>query len=206
MDYKKIHDAIIEYAKNRNIRDSYFELHHILPRSMGGSNCKSNLIFLTAREHYLVHWLLYKIYKNKEMAFAWYRMTHGKKSVSRYSSASFSYARNARSEAMSALFSGRKLSEEHKKKLSDAKKGKTYSDIGRENSPLKGRSLSEEHKKKVGISSFGRKHSDETKAFLSDAKKGSKNPMYGRVVSEDTRKKLSEAAKSAIERRRLVTK
>ena len=195
MDYKKIHDSIIASAKNRNIGDSYFELHHVIPKSMGGSNIKSNLVCLTAREHYLIHWLLYKIYKNKQMAFAWYRMTHGKSSVERYTSASFIYARKARSEEMSKLFNGKKLSEEHKEKLSIAKRGKTYSEIGRGESPLIGRNLSEDHKRKVGITSLGRRHSDETRAFLSEGKKGNKNPMYGKVVSEETRRKLSEAAR-----------
>lgn len=36
----------------------YTENHHIVPKSLGGTNDKSNLILLTAREHFLCHLLL----------------------------------------------------------------------------------------------------------------------------------------------------
>lgn len=39
---------------------SYGEIHHILPRSLGGDNNKNNLVMLTAKEHYIVHLLLTK--------------------------------------------------------------------------------------------------------------------------------------------------
>lgn len=38
--------------------DVYYEVHHIIPKYMGGSNEKTNLVLLTAREHLLAHWLL----------------------------------------------------------------------------------------------------------------------------------------------------
>ena len=38
----------------------YVEKHHILPRSLGGTNKKSNLIRVAARKHFLLHWLLTK--------------------------------------------------------------------------------------------------------------------------------------------------
>jgi hypothetical protein len=34
------------------------ELHHILPKCMGGNNNKTNLVRLTLREHYVCHLLL----------------------------------------------------------------------------------------------------------------------------------------------------
>ena len=39
---------------------TYHEWHHILPRSMGGVEDSSNYVLLTAREHYIAHWLLTK--------------------------------------------------------------------------------------------------------------------------------------------------
>jgi hypothetical protein len=39
----------------------YSERHHIIPKSMGGSDCKENIVRLTAREHFICHWLLTKI-------------------------------------------------------------------------------------------------------------------------------------------------
>lgn len=65
MNYQKLHDSIIIRAQSRTLpSDIYIEKHHIIPKSMGGSNSKDNLVKLTAREHYIIHWLLYKIYRS----------------------------------------------------------------------------------------------------------------------------------------------
>lgn len=61
MNYQRIYDQIIERAKNRQLT-GYKERHHIIPRCMGGTNEKSNLVYLTAREHFIVHKLLCEIY------------------------------------------------------------------------------------------------------------------------------------------------
>lgn len=37
------------------------ESHHIVPKSIAGSNDKANLVLLTFREHFLAHWLLTKM-------------------------------------------------------------------------------------------------------------------------------------------------
>ena len=61
MDYQLHYDAIISRAQRR-VLTGYFEIHHIIPRSLGGTDDASNLVNLTAREHYVVHQLLVKIY------------------------------------------------------------------------------------------------------------------------------------------------
>lgn len=197
MDYKKIHDQIILRAKTRPFISGYFERHHVLPKSMGGNNAKANIVNLTAREHYIVHWLLFKIHKNKEMCFAWYRMTHCKNGVERYISRTFEYAKKHRAKHISELFTGRILSEDHINKLRIAKLGKTYSDIGRGDSPLKGKQISEDHKRKVCESSKGRKHSESTRKLMSEKMVGEKNHRYGKPVSDETREKLRIATKNA---------
>ena len=58
--YSKIYFSITTNAKQR-ITEGYTELHHIIPQSMGGSNDKENLVELTAREHFICHWLLVKM-------------------------------------------------------------------------------------------------------------------------------------------------
>jgi hypothetical protein len=58
MDYQRIYDQIIERAKARESLDGYSEKHHIIPKSLGGTNEKSNLVRLTGREHFLAHCLL----------------------------------------------------------------------------------------------------------------------------------------------------
>ncbi len=57
--YKVWHDNIIKKAFNRKL-SGYSEKHHILPRSLGGSDNKDNLVELTAKEHFIVHMLLCK--------------------------------------------------------------------------------------------------------------------------------------------------
>jgi hypothetical protein len=73
MNYQKIHDAIIDRARNRTLQD-YFERHHIIPKCLGGTDNKENLVDLTAREHFIVHKLLCKIYPNEDKLFFAYRM------------------------------------------------------------------------------------------------------------------------------------
>lgn len=66
MNYKKIYDSIIEYRKVQPPLKEYCETHHIIPKSIGGSNIKDNLVILTAREHFICHLLLVKIYENSQ--------------------------------------------------------------------------------------------------------------------------------------------
>jgi hypothetical protein len=63
MNYQQIYDSLIERGQNRTLED-YTENHHIIPRCMGGSNDKENLVKLTPEEHYVAHQLLVKIYPN----------------------------------------------------------------------------------------------------------------------------------------------
>jgi hypothetical protein len=76
MDYNKIYNKLIDRARDRS-KDSnvYYEKHHIIPKSLGGSNNKTNLCFLTLKEHFFAHLLLTKIYpKSIEMQFALWNM------------------------------------------------------------------------------------------------------------------------------------
>ncbi|UNA02522.1 HNH endonuclease [Serratia phage SP1] len=70
MNYSKIYDSLIERARDRAL-DCYTESHHIVPRCMGGSDDKSNLVDLTPEEHYVAHQLLVKIHPgNGKLIFA----------------------------------------------------------------------------------------------------------------------------------------
>ena len=71
MNYQRIYNDIIERGKQDELaglrkrkNGNYYERHHIIPRCMNGNNDKENLVLLTAREHFLCHWLLCKIYPN----------------------------------------------------------------------------------------------------------------------------------------------
>lgn len=67
MNYLSIYNKIIENALNQSRKksgDLVYELHHIIPRSLGGEDTNSNTVLLTLREHFLAHILLCKIHKN----------------------------------------------------------------------------------------------------------------------------------------------
>lgn len=49
----------MESRKNRErIDGQYYERHHIVMKSMGGEDSEENIVYLTAREHFIAHWLL----------------------------------------------------------------------------------------------------------------------------------------------------
>jgi hypothetical protein len=77
VDYQKHYDNLINRAKHRPVFQ-YTEKHHIIPRCMGGTNHKENLIDLTPEEHFLAHQLLVKIYpNNQKLIYAATIMTRG---------------------------------------------------------------------------------------------------------------------------------
>lgn len=77
MNYQVHYDRLIAKACSRAKLEGYTEQHHIVPLSLGGSTEQSNLITLTAREHFVAHLLLFKSNPNhKGLAYAAYRMSH----------------------------------------------------------------------------------------------------------------------------------
>ncbi|ALP47430.1 mob-like homing endonuclease [Vibrio phage phi-ST2] len=59
--YTKWYISLIE-NRIQNTPDGYSEKHHILPKCAGGSDESHNLVRLTAREHYIAHLLLAKMF------------------------------------------------------------------------------------------------------------------------------------------------
>ena len=92
---------------------------------------------------------------------------------------------------------GKKLSEEHKRKISEWKKGKHRSEETKQkiSKGKKGKKLSDETRKKLSETHKGKKLSHETKQKISDANKGEKHWFYGKHLSEEHKKKLSECHK-----------
>lgn len=79
MNYRHIYCKIISYAKSQEKlglrkrgNGNYYEAHHILPKSLFPlwKNRKSNIVLLTAREHFFCHQLLTKIYPCNQMQMA----------------------------------------------------------------------------------------------------------------------------------------
>ena len=125
MDYKWHYDKLIETRLSRTIeKDVYYEKHHIIPKSLGGSNSKDNIVHLTAREHFLAHWLLWRIYRNKEMALAFNAMRTLNKCKSISSSRGYQEAREAFIEIMRNNMRNKVFSEEHRRNIGKSSIGR----------------------------------------------------------------------------------
>ena len=74
MNYEKNYYDYIDYLKTINRTLDYSERHHIIPRCMGGTDDKSNIIELSAREHFLAHYLLMKMYPENYKLIDAFRM------------------------------------------------------------------------------------------------------------------------------------
>jgi len=62
MNYQRVYNEIVNNRIINQITDGYTEIHHITPKCLGGSNNPLNLVKLTAREHFICHYLLTKIH------------------------------------------------------------------------------------------------------------------------------------------------
>ena len=88
---------------------------------------------------------------------------------------------------------GYKLTEEHRKKISESRKGKYHNEDSKKKMSLakKGIKFSDEHKRKLSLIGKKRKHSEETKRRMSLSHKG-------KIITDETKKKLSESHKGKI--------
>jgi hypothetical protein len=210
--YTKCYYNIIDRAKSRDLpKEIYTESHHIIPKSLGGANDQSNLVKLTAREHFICHLLLPKMLignNKRKMSFAIWSMLNRdhSKQRSRYKVNSHRYEsiKKQVAEAISQLHKGKTVSKETREKLSKSCQGRP--------SPNKGIAMSAEQKQKmsVTIKKNGRiispetitkiiesrrhyRHSEETKQKISANNKG-------KTVNHtiETRQKISDSLKGRV--------
>jgi len=192
--YTKWYSAITANAKQRQL-DSYTERHHILPESLGGPDTADNLVDLTAREHFVCHWLLTKIYPTGEEHW---KMLNALRMMR---------AENPNQKRYQTKITGRvyaKLKEEYSKLQSIKVSGKGNGFYGKHHTEeakrrIKeantGNQITDEQRAKLIASKLGKKRapfSEEWRANLSAAQSGENNPRYGVEVSEETRKKIGD--------------
>lgn len=178
------------YRKNSD----YLEVHHIIPKCMGGKNEEDNYVLFTYREHIIAHHLLYRIFpENSGLALAYmgmiymnpnrkvgkgiYKIVNGKEVP--YTTRDLEEIRKKVAERNTLLKTGVKYSEETKKKLSEMRMGHEVKESTR-------KAISEA---RVGI------------VFTEEHKKNISESHRGKTLSEETRKKVSE---NSITKRRII--
>ena len=178
--YSRTYFRIINGARLRVLK-GYTERHHVVPRSLGGSNDPDNLVPLTAKEHYIVHLLLPlmvvdTIHKQKMWRALFCMSKLQSRTHDRYVGSSRFYERAKENIDFGIGNRGRIQLIEEKQKRSKS---------------LKGHVVTLETKAKIGNANRGCKlkpPTHETRQKLKEAGKG-------RIFSEETRKKISESSK-----------
>lgn len=196
--YNKWYNQIIERAKHRDL-DDYTESHHIIPESLGGSDAPENLVNLTAREHFLCHWLLVKITTGEDhykMLNALRMMRAEKQGQKRYktkiTARVYEYIKKEYAQLQSQRYSGKNNPMYGDKfyRSDEGKKRQRESILGDKNG-----SKQQKARKKIADSKTGKKReafSEEWRANMSKAKQGKNNNRYGVEVLDSTRKKIGD--------------
>jgi hypothetical protein len=189
---------LVRRAENRPAPVGYTEGHHIFPRCVFGDN--DRVVVLTAREHYVAHLLLWKVYKKR----------YGK-------------CENTRNLGYALLMMGGKdnninghIYEELRRTLKgreitwkeNLRKPKTITPkLRQEWERRKGTIVSKETRQKLSESSKGRvwwndgrNHKMSRECPGNGWVRGRININKGRVLSPETRRKISEGNKAARQR------
>lgn len=197
--HRGVYKLLIEKAQSakRTRADGYFENHHIIPQSFGGTRKFDNMVLLTAREHFVAHTLLERMFTGKkyfQMANALNRLSSGGMKKGRIKSRQYEMAKRRFSE-MLRVKPRDPCSEETKRKIGDANRGRTASDETR-------RLMSEARRGKgFGMKNWtweGKKHSEETKRKISEAVKSRSREVIDRISAKQVGRKLSDETKTKI--------
>ncbi len=72
--YLKRYEKLIDYCKDNPPTNADYEVHHIIPKCLGGSDSETNLIKISTRQHFVAHWILWKAYMTQGVAHAFFMM------------------------------------------------------------------------------------------------------------------------------------
>ena len=191
MDYGRIYEQLIARSMCREVR-GYTERHHIVPRCLGGSDDPANLVRLTAKEHFLAHKLLVRMYPhNKGVWYALIAMGRIPEFKSRIFASERARAADARR--------GTVYSVESRQKMSLIKKGRPSNSPATRFKPghtswNTGMSGEQHHM-------YGTKRTDEQRKRMSEAQKA-----CGNVPPSRKGAKMTEEQKARAREKRALTK
>ena len=211
LTYREFINNILETRGRFNCGEAYYERHHIIPKCVGGTDNKDNLIDLYAAEHFKAHRLLaLENSDNEKLVYAWWCMAWVESDTQeRYQLTPEEYEeiKTIYSETLSKAFKGennpfygQRHTDETRQKISD-----NHADVSGENNPMYGKPRSEETKKKLSESRkgkcvgednpfYGKHHTETTKQKMSEERKGKftgeNNPFYGKKHTEESKAKM----------------
>lgn len=183
--YTNIYYSIIMIAKSRPALSEYTEKHHIIPKSLGGSNTIDNLAILTAREHFICHRLLTKMttgkHKAKMINAAWAlaNLKTSHQIRTNINSKTYSILRKQFAESHAEFRTGKKHTAETRAKISAAHKGRS--------STLKGIPRSAEIKSSISAAMVGREFTTAHKNNIKQNHIG----FLGKIPTTEHRAKIS---------------
>ena len=193
--YQTWYQNITDRACNRTL-SGYVERHHIIPRSLGGSDNTDNLVSLTAREHFICHWLLVKMNQGEaraKMVYALRMMKAEKHGQERYNTKITARVYETIKREYSIIAS----------EMSRGKRngfyGKTHTPEARAAISQKntGKTLTKEQISKQVAAQTGRKRkpfSQEWLDKLKAARQGERNGMYNKTHTDEAKAKQREKA------------
>ena len=189
--YNFWYTSITENARTR-VLTGYVERHHIIPVSLGGSNNKENLVDLTAREHFICHWLLTKLHTGESRAKMIYALNgmkrngqHTERYETKITSRVYENLKKEFSIIHSAAMKGRDpwnrgYKEDRPEVLENVKQA-----------ALKRKPQSKESREKQAQKTRGQKRTDKQRKNISNSLKGkSRGPM-----SKEQREAISKGTK-----------
>jgi hypothetical protein len=186
--------AITDRARTRKL-EGYTERHHVIPKSLNGTDDKANLVDLTAREHFICHWLLTKMHTGEakaKMIYALNGMKRNGKFTQRYETLvtsrvyenlkkEFSIVHSATMKGRDPWNRGIPITEEQREKnrISATGKKRSAEAIAKAVAKQLGQKRSEETKLKMSLSAKGKPKgpmSEENKLKISQGTKGKSKP------------------------------
>ena len=156
-----------------NAPEGYSELHHIIPKSLGGTNDSTNLVRLTAREHFIVHMLLTKCMSTKngyhKMVNAAHRLIYGNDEKYVYNSKLYESVKIQYSKVASERFNSwwDNFTPEQRSEMRSGDKNSRYGKPCPENVKQAISKANKGKQPRLGIT-----HTEETKLKISNNKKG----------------------------------
>ncbi|QNH71827.1 homing endonuclease [Rhizobium phage P9VFCI] len=200
--YFKTYVKLMESRKTlprKKKQGTYYENHHMLPSALGGTLDPSNMVLLTAKEHFIAHMLLPKFtvgMAKSKMANALFRFMHGnsKKKLFVLTSSQYDLAKKILA-GQRKIWEGKNHKPETISKMSEAAKRRSQN-------PEYLKKLSEglrnsEKMKEANARRKGQKSTREYGPLSDDHKAKLSVSLKGRIVSGETKTKISEGNSKA---------